>query len=413
MKKPAKPSQPVPQPQNRTLRGILTLAFSLGGIGLGTLGARTYNEFMQKTELLAGAAPSPENQAWSVVALSVAGGLLGFLLSSRAYSQLMTTRHWLETMSAREKLALFLGLVFGLMLTFLITINFRSYFTHSWHFMLGTVLVAILLCYLSVAATMSIKEQIRFYLPGGPTEGGADGEAPRQRVKLLDTNVIIDGRVVDICRSGFLEGPVIIPRFVLEELQHIADSSDSLKRARGRRGLDILNQMRKELGIQIGESEYEGLRLPKEVDAKLVALAQHLEGVIVTNDFNLNKVAEIQGVDVLNINELANALKPVVLPGEPMHVTIIREGKEPGQGVAYLDDGTMVVVENASDRIGDRVDVEVSSVWQTVAGKMIFASLKGTNQTPGAGGNHNPPESMSRQEDSQNRPNTRPGPRNS
>jgi uncharacterized protein YacL len=199
---------------------------------------------------------------------------------------------------------------------------------------------------------------------------------PRQTPKLLDTNVIIDGRILDICRTGFVEGPILIPRFILDELQHIADSSDSLKRARGRRGLDILNQMRKELGMKVTTFDPEGIRLPQEVDSKLVAVAQHLGAAIITNDFNLNKVAELQGVTVLNVNELANALKPVVLPGEEMSVTVIREGKEPNQGVAYLDDGTMVVIENARRLIGERVDVVVASVWQTVAGKMIFATLK-------------------------------------
>jgi uncharacterized protein YacL len=170
---------------------------------------------------------------------------------------------------------------------------------------------------------------------------------------------------------------VYVPGFVLDELQHIADSSDALKRARGRRGLDILNQMRSEMPLIVrsldARADYQGV---DEVDAKLVKLAKKLDAMIVTNDFNLNKVAELQGVTVLNINELANALKPVVLPGEEMHVTVIKEGKEMNQGIAYLDDGTMIVIEGARRRIGDNLGVIVSSVLQTVAGKMIFATLK-------------------------------------
>jgi uncharacterized protein YacL len=199
-----------------------------------------------------------------------------------------------------------------------------------------------------------------------------------QHCKILDTNVIIDGRIADICRTGVLEGPVYVPGFVLDELQQIADSSDSLKRARGRRGLDILNAMQKEMSLVV--RSFDGARNmaePEPVDARLVRLAKELGGTIVTNDFNLNKVAELQGVGVLNVNELANALKPVVLPGEEMAVTIIKEGKEPNQGIAYLDDGTMVVVESAKRHIGEKVMITVGSVLQTVAGKMIFGNLKG------------------------------------
>jgi uncharacterized protein YacL len=199
--------------------------------------------------------------------------------------------------------------------------------------------------------------------------------------KILDTNVIIDGRIKDVCRTGFIEGPIYIPGFVLDELQHIADSSDSLKRARGRRGLDILNEMQKEFSLIVRSYDYklETERIPEEVDARLVKLAKIMNGSIVTNDFNLNKVAALQGVQVLNVNELANALKPVVLPGDEMPVTIIKEGKEQNQGVAYLDDGTMIVVEDGRRRIGDNLEVVVTSVLQTVAGKMIFAKIKGAD----------------------------------
>ncbi len=361
-----------PERENRLLRAVLTVVFIAAGGVVGVIASNFYNSLLEDKppwleNYLAGAPPTEAGKAWAVLAFTVACGLSGFLLSSVVYRQILNAQTALETMSAREKVALFLGLVGGLVLTFLITVSFR---------MPGsiTVVLALLLCYLSVAATMSIKEQLSFYNPAPAAE--TEPEAPKLMPKLLDTNVIIDGRILDICRTGFVEGTILIPRFILDELQHIADSSDSLKRARGRRGLDILNQMRKELGMKVVTFDPEGIRLPPEVDSKLVAVAQHLDAIVITNDFNLNKVAELQGVTVLNVNELANALKPVVLPGEEMSVTVIREGKEPNQGVAYLDDGTMVVIENAKRLIGERVDVIVASVWQTVAGKMIFASLK-------------------------------------
>jgi len=189
--------------------------------------------------------------------------------------------------------------------------------------------------------------------------------------KILDTSVIIDGRIADICETGFLEGTLVAPQFVLRELQQVADSSDSLKRNRGRRGLDILQKMQKMAGVtvQIVETDFPEIR---EVDLKLIELARKLGGKIVTNDFNLNKVAQLRGVPVLNINELANSLKPVVLPGELMKVFIIKEGKEQGQGVGYLDDGTMVVVDQAKKALGRTIEVSVTSVLQTTAGKMIF-----------------------------------------
>jgi uncharacterized protein YacL len=194
---------------------------------------------------------------------------------------------------------------------------------------------------------------------------------PLKRYRVLDTSVIIDGRIADICETGFLDGTLVIPQFVLKELQLVADSADSMKRNRGRRGLDILQKIQKMSGVDvmISDADFPDVR---EVDLKLIELARTLEGKIVTNDFNLNKVAQLRGVQVLNINELANALKPVVLPGEFMKVFILKEGKEYNQGVAYLDDGTMVVVDNARRMISRNIDVVVTSVLQTTAGKMIF-----------------------------------------
>src|SRR3984893_10762378 len=194
---------------------------------------------------------------------------------------------------------------------------------------------------------------------------------PQRRYKILDTSVIIDGRIADVCETGFVDGTLVIPQFVLKELQLVADSSDSLKRNRGRRGLDIIQKVQKMSGIEVSISD---LDFPdvREVDLKLIELARALQGKIVTNDFNLNKVAQLRGVDVLNVKEIANSLKPVVLPGEIMKVFILKEGKEYNQGVAYLDDGTMVVVDNARKMISKTIDIVVTSVLQTTAGKMIF-----------------------------------------
>ena len=193
--------------------------------------------------------------------------------------------------------------------------------------------------------------------------------------KVLDTSVIIDGRIADICKTGFIEGKLVIPRFVLNELQHIADSSDDLKRVRGRRGLDILNSIQKEMDMEVEISDVDFEDIP-EVDSKLLKLAETINGKVVTNDFNLNKVAQFQGVEVLNINELANAVKPVAIPGEHMLAQVVKEGKEQNQGIAYLDDGTMIVVDGGRKYIGETITVLVTSVLQTPAGRMIFGKPK-------------------------------------
>jgi uncharacterized protein YacL len=201
------------------------------------------------------------------------------------------------------------------------------------------------------------------------------GQGYEENLKILDTSVIIDGRISDVCEAGFLEGAFIVPQFILQELQYIADSQDATKRARGRRGLDVLHKIQKMSNITVKIIDEDFPKI-KEVDAKLVALGKMMSAKIITNDFNLNKVAQLQGVAVLNINELANSLKPVVLPGETMRVFVLKEGKEYNQGVAYLDDGTMVVVENGRRLMGKNIEVTVTSVLQTTAGRMIFAKAK-------------------------------------
>jgi uncharacterized protein YacL len=227
---------------------------------------------------------------------------------------------------------------------------------------------------------------------------------PQRRYKILDTSVIIDGRIADVCETGFLDGTLVIPQFVLKELQLVADSGDSLKRNRGRRGLDILQKIQKMAGVEVIISD---LDFPdvREVDLKLIELARSLQGKIVTNDFNLNKVAQLRGVEVLNVNELANSLKPIVLPGEIMKVFILKEGKEYNQGVAYLDDGTMVVVDNARKMISKTIDIVVTSVLQTTAGKMIFGRYIEAGL---AAQTAPPPPVTEREKDENGRPRARP-----
>lgn len=263
------------------------------------------------------------------------------------------------------------GLILGLLLTGLVEwVGSAVFDVETFLFHIGGLVFLLGLPYLGLSMGARFgREKL-----GG---GGQSGEfSPASTsVKILDTSVIIDGRVADLCETGFLEGTFLVPQFILHELQHIADSSDSLKRARGRRGLDILNKIQKMAGIDVRIVE-EDFPHVKEVDSKIVVLAKKVGAKVITNDLNLNKVAELQGVRVLNINELCNALRPVVLPGETIRVFVLKEGKEAGQGVAYLDDGTMIVVDNAKRCIGRNVDVIVTSVLQTTAGRMIFTRLK-------------------------------------
>jgi uncharacterized protein YacL len=353
----------------RLLRVVLAIGFSVIGGILGYEAGRLYGSLATVQEL------TNHNASlllWSTIGFTLVGALIAFLVSSWALNHLLVLTQSLQEMPANDKIALVVGVLLGLLFTLLLypLIAPIEHFGKPLMFVLGFVLV-----YLGVQASMSMKTELRRFLP--PYTGAGVEAQPVQNFKILDTNVIIDGRIADICRTGFLEEPIYVPGFVLDELQLIADSSDGLKRARGRRGLDILNAMQKELNLVVRTFDGPLAGDSDQVDAKLVKLAKHLNGTIVTNDFNLNKVAELQGVPVLNVNELANALKPVLLPGEEMTATIIKEGKEASQGIAYLDDGTMVVVEGARRHIGEKVTVSVTSVLQTVAGKMIFANLKG------------------------------------
>lgn len=315
--------------------------------------------------------------------LAILGAIILFITTFWLIDYVVGLIKWLEEALIKAPVTdvLFgsLGLIFGLIVAFLIVIPLDRI---GW-VVVNTVVpifVTVLLGYLGFQVGFKKRDELvnlfsinRIGKKKSAEEEEANPKA--KQLKILDTSVIIDGRVADICQTGFLEGTIVIPRFVLEELQHIADSSDVLKRNRGRRGLDILNRIQKELSIKVDiyEGDFDDIQ---EVDSKLVKLAKLTSGVVVTNDFNLNKVCELQKVAVLNINDLANAVKPVVLPGEELNVQVIKDGKEHNQGVAYLDDGTMIVVEEGRDYIGKRIDVLVTSVLQTSAGRMIFAKPK-------------------------------------
>ena len=274
------------------------------------------------------------------------------------------------------------GLLFGLLIATLLAQLFRI-IPNDYVYAAVVVVTYAVSCYLSAAvAAMKGKDFVKsiLSLPGQTESKGKSKDVSTDEPvpKVFDTSVIIDGRIFDIMKTGFLEGPIIIAEFVLVELQHVADSSDPLKRNRGRRGLDILNKIQTEYGVEIyNTAEDKSLEDIPEVDVKLLKLAQNIGGKVVTNDFNLNKVAAIKGVPVLNINELANTLKPVVLPGEEMIISLVKEGKERNQAVAYLDDGTMIVVEEGRRFIGQTIKVTVTSVLQTTAGRMIFAKPSG------------------------------------
>jgi uncharacterized protein YacL len=307
-----------------------------------------------------------------------AGGIGLYLAARPLYRAFRRLTAWIEGRAQRitlsEMISGGLGLLLGLVVSYLLYPAF-----HAIPFIGGIlpIFISVFLGYVGLTIGLKKKDEIGTWSGARPASKGSAAKAGGVP-KILDTSVIIDGRIADILETRFLEGPIVVPAFVLEELRHIADSPDVLKRNRGRRGLDILNRIQKEMGIpvQIVDRDF-GPQM--EVDSKLLRLAKMLDGKVVTNDYNLNKVAALQGVPVLNINELANAVKSVVLPGEEMTVTLIKEGKEPGQGVGYLDDGTMIVVDGGKRHVGETIEVLVTSVLQTAAGRMIFAKPKASD----------------------------------
>jgi uncharacterized protein YacL len=308
------------------------------------------------------------------------GALIFYILTFWTVDYVINIVNWFEDSIVKAPLAdiIFgtLGLVLGLIVAFLLGLPLNNMQIPIVNTLIP-ILLTVLLGYVGFQVGFKKRDELVHLIPiaGRTKKKNVEEETTTKMYKILDTSVIIDGRIADICQTGFLEGIIVIPQFVLGELQHIADSSDALKRNRGRRGLDILNRIQKELPIEVQmyEGDFEEI---SEVDSKLVKLAKVMNGIVVTNDFNLNKVCDFQNVQVLNINDLANAVKPVVIPGEEMRVQVIKDGKEHNQGIAYLDDGTMIVVEEGRNYIGKTIDVLVTSVLQTSAGRMIFAKPK-------------------------------------
>jgi uncharacterized protein YacL len=286
-------------------------------------------------------------------------------------ADLLTPRKKIQTISA-----IYFGVIVGVILSDLIRNALEPtmmlYMNEQVRLAVSGMLM-IFVCYVCVSTLLQTKDDFRFIIPYMEFSKEVKGARPL----VLDTSVVIDGRIADVAETRVIDQPLVVPRFVLQELQGIADSSDKLRRNRGRRGLDILNRLQKSAGIEvrIHDAEIPELAGIREVDQRLVVLAKHLGGKVVTNDYNLNKIARLQGVEVINLNDLANALKPIVLPGEALVVKLIKRGEEPGQGVGYLDDGTMVVTEQGAYHLGETVRLTVTSVLQTSAGRMIFGRL--------------------------------------
>lgn len=299
------------------------------------------------------------------------GGILGGFVGLLAGIIIILAEIGMRKVSTRGLSSAVFGLILGLIMAKLVTDAFSLAPISPTALSFVRVTLTLVFCYLGMVIGLRGKDEFNIIIPYVRLRR----QDQIEEVTLLDTSVIIDGRIVDICKTKFLEGKVVIPRFVLKELQQIADSTDPIKRQRGRRGLEILHVIQKEIGQDITLHEEEFPEVP-EVDTKLVKLAKLLGAKILTVDFNLNRIASLQGIKVLNINELANALKPVVFPGEQMEIKLIKEGKEYNQAVGYLDDGTMVVVEDARRLLGQGVKVVVTSVLQTQAGRMIFAKIE-------------------------------------
>lgn len=356
--------------------------FQLVGVLLEK-GGHAYSSFM-----------TPGEEVVISIAIALISGLIFFRLTPLIRRNSIKVADGIEKdlreVSTNDLITGVIGMILGLVIAFLITQIYVS-ITNKYLYLALTIISYIVFAYIGVViATKRGKDIFNVLVNknGGAqqsvqTVGTAEGGlfAKKKKFdgvpKIFDTSVIIDGRILEIMKTGFIEGPIIIPEFVLVELRHIADSSDSLKRVRGRRGLDILNKIQEEYGIEIYNTDNEkSLKEIPEVDVKLLKLAQLMNGKVVTNDFNLNKVATINGVKVLNINELANTLKPVVLPGEEMTVRLVKQGKDNSQAIAYLDDGTMIVVEDGRKMIGQTIAINVTSVLQTSAGRMIFGRVK-------------------------------------
>lgn len=314
-------------------------------------------------------------QTWTHVLFVLLGCLLGGIVASLTFRRSVMLLAGMERVPVQDKVAAGVGLLFGLAIAALITLPFAR---QSPLAVSISLLVALFFSFFGVLFARSMKEELLYFFPGLSSSGLLGAGLPRHRPKLLDASIIIDGRIYDIFKTGFLEGPVYIARFILEEVNGISGSTEEARRARGRRGLQTLEQMQKEFHgmVQIHQGDEPKAYGHEPADTRLVELAKAIGADIVTNDFGLHKIAELQGVNVLNVNQLSVALKPAFLPGEDLTVLIAREGKERRQGVGYLDDGTMVVVENAADYVGTQVTARVDNWYQTSAGKMLFANLE-------------------------------------
>jgi uncharacterized protein YacL len=365
----AQPSSPERDPGGHLAGVVLRLVFAaiFGTTGF-LLGREAYDRAISI---------HVASQLWQLVALVLApvvGAVLGvfFVPAAQAIfeTELNAVERAIDNLSPGELVGGAVGLTAGLIIAFLaksVLFEFISFAgpTGGYIAIVLYIVVSVFAAYLGARVGAKLRLPIggRLSVPAGLANGPA---------KVLDTSVIIDGRILDIVGSGFLEGPLLLPRFVLRELQTIADSNDAMRRARGRRGLEVLTKLQAMIPLEIVERDYDAA----DVDAKLVLLARERAAKLVTNDFNLNRVANVEGVAVLNMNELANAVKPALLPGEELRVVLIKEGKESHQGVGYLDDGTMIVVENGRRLVGETVEVSVTSALQTAAGRMIFAKVK-------------------------------------
>ena len=373
----------------KVFRGILAVAGTLLGYEAFDLLYMLFSKMYSSSQPLLEEGP----RLWLQIIVAIISGIIFYnlapALNRKSKKMADNIGNVLQTVSTSDLIGGVVGLITGLVLAFLISQIYAGVITGTLNLTI-TICIYLALGYVGMivgnkklpeffTASMSMRKlAAKAAAEENPYEFNPKDSKKKGMVpKILDTSVIIDGRIVEIMKTGFLEGPIVIPEFVLVELRHIADSSDGLKRTRGRRGLDILNKIQEDYGIEIYNTDSEkALKEIPEVDVKLLKLAQIMKGKVVTNDFNLNKVAAIKGVPVLNINELANAMKPMVIPGEVMTVTLIKQGKEMGQAVAYLDDGTMIVVEDGRRKIGQTVDINVTSVLQTAAGRMIFGKVR-------------------------------------
>ena len=364
------------------IRKIIRILITILGLALGT------TTYVNLSKIVPAISFGAQNIYLPAIVAGIVFGILFYLISPWIFEKVKGFIRVLDKEISKypqsDILLGAVGLIVGLVIAYLIVGGlFGSMNGMPIIRTILSIIVYLFMAYIGIKVALKSREDL-FNINklsrlssaiGKDRQSRKEGSSKHIPPKVLDTSVIIDGRIADICQTGFIEGKLVIPKFVLNELQHIADSSDDLKRVRGRRGLDILNIIQKELNIEveITEKDFDDIA---EVDSKLLKLAQVINGKVVTNDYNLNKVAQFQGVEVLNINELANAVKPVAIPGEEMIAQVVKEGKESNQGIAYLDDGTMIVVDGGKKHIGQTINVLVTSVLQTPAGRMIFGKPK-------------------------------------